>query len=147
MFLLQQRNTTFCRKECQFLKNVNVKLPFAWRRKWQPTPVFLPGENSMDRGACRATVHGVTKCGIQLSVSLSPLLRMRWPHCSGALSKERDSMLCLLQDDNILKLWYARGKLFSYIKSKIISLIFLNVIHVWSFHCSFWHFSEHKEGG
>ena len=44
MFLLQQRNTTFCRKECQFLKNVIVKLPFAWRRKWQPTPVFLPGE-------------------------------------------------------------------------------------------------------
>ena len=34
------------------------KIP--WRRKWQPTPVFLPGE-SMDRGACWATVHGVTK--------------------------------------------------------------------------------------
>ena len=31
-----------------------------WRRAWQPTPVFLPGE-SMDRGAWQATVHGVTK--------------------------------------------------------------------------------------
>ena len=31
-----------------------------WWRKWQPTPVFLPGE-SMDRGALWATVHGVTK--------------------------------------------------------------------------------------
>ena len=31
-----------------------------WRREWQPTPVFLPGE-SMDRGAWRATVHGVHK--------------------------------------------------------------------------------------
>ena len=30
-----------------------------WRRKWQPTPVFLPGE-SRDRGAWRAAVHGVT---------------------------------------------------------------------------------------
>ena len=31
-----------------------------WGRKWQPTPVFLPGE-SMDRQAWWATVHGVTK--------------------------------------------------------------------------------------
>ena len=34
------------------------KIP--WRRKWQLTPVFCP-ESSMDRGAWRATVHGVTK--------------------------------------------------------------------------------------
>ena len=34
------------------------KIP--WRRAWQPTAVFLPGE-SMDRGAWWATVHGVTK--------------------------------------------------------------------------------------
>ena len=30
-----------------------------WRRKWQPTPVFLPGK-SHGRGAWRAAVHGVT---------------------------------------------------------------------------------------
>ena len=30
-------------------------------RKWQPTPVFLPGENPIDRGAWQATVHGVTR--------------------------------------------------------------------------------------
>ena len=29
-------------------------------RKWQPTPVFLPGK-SMDRGTWWATVHGVPK--------------------------------------------------------------------------------------
>ena len=33
---------------------------YIWRRKWQPTPVFLPGE-FMDRGAWWATVHGVAK--------------------------------------------------------------------------------------
>ena len=35
------------------------------RRKWQPTPVFLPGklENPMDRGAGRATGNGVVKSG------------------------------------------------------------------------------------
>ena len=37
-----------------------------WRRKWQPTPVFLPGE-STDRGAWRATVQGVAKSRTQLS--------------------------------------------------------------------------------
>ena len=33
------------------------KIPY--RRKWKPTPVFLPRE-SMVRGAWQATVHGVT---------------------------------------------------------------------------------------
>ena len=31
-----------------------------WRREWQPTPVFLPGE-FMGRAAWQAIVHGVTK--------------------------------------------------------------------------------------
>ena len=31
-----------------------------WRRKWQPTPVFLPGE-SQDRGAWWEAVYGVTQ--------------------------------------------------------------------------------------
>ena len=35
-----------------------------WRRKWQPTPVFLL-ENSMDRGAWWAIVHGVAKSWTQ----------------------------------------------------------------------------------
>jgi len=34
------------------------KIP--WRRKWQPTPVFLPGK-FQDSGAWWATVHRVTK--------------------------------------------------------------------------------------
>ena len=34
------------------------KIP--WRRKWQPTPVFLLG-NPMDRGAWQAVVPGVSK--------------------------------------------------------------------------------------
>ena len=31
-----------------------------WRRKWQPSLVFLP-ENPMDRAAWQTTVHGVVK--------------------------------------------------------------------------------------
>ena len=36
-----------------------------WRRKWQPTPVFL-SENPMDREAQWAPVHGITKSQTQL---------------------------------------------------------------------------------
>ena len=36
-----------------------------WRRKWQPTPVFLPGE-SQGRGAWRANVYGVTQSRTRL---------------------------------------------------------------------------------
>ena len=32
-----------------------------WRRAWQPTPVFLPGESHGQRGAWWATVHGVAE--------------------------------------------------------------------------------------
>ena len=36
-----------------------------WRRTWQPTPVFLPGE-SQGRGAWWAAVHGVERSRTQL---------------------------------------------------------------------------------
>ena len=37
-----------------------------WRRKWQPTPVFLPGE-SHGQGVWWAANHGVTKSQTQPS--------------------------------------------------------------------------------
>ena len=40
------------------------KIP--WRRKWQPTPVFLH-ENPMDRGAWWVTDHGITKSDTDLA--------------------------------------------------------------------------------
>ena len=36
-----------------------------WRRKWQPTPVFLPGE-SQGRGSLVAAVYGVTQSQTRL---------------------------------------------------------------------------------
>ena len=36
-----------------------------WRRKWQPTPVFLP-ENPGDGGAWWAAVYGVTQSRTRL---------------------------------------------------------------------------------
>ena len=41
------------------------KIP--WRREWQPTPVFLPGEFHGQRSLVGYIVHGVTKSQIQLS--------------------------------------------------------------------------------
>ena len=35
------------------------KIP--WRRAWQPTPVFLPGESHGQRSLVGYTVHGVTE--------------------------------------------------------------------------------------
>jgi len=40
------------------------KIP--WRRAWQPTPVFLPLENPMKRGARQAAVQWVAKSQTQL---------------------------------------------------------------------------------
>ena len=39
----------------------------TWSRKWQPTPVFLPGK-SMEREVWWATVHGVPKRWPRLSM-------------------------------------------------------------------------------
>jgi len=36
----------------------------SWRRKWQPTPVFLPGKS---HGWRNLVVHGVAKSWTQLS--------------------------------------------------------------------------------
>ena len=51
-----------------------------WRRKWQPTPVFLPGE-SQGRGAWWAAVYGVAQSRTRLkwlsSSRLSPLCHIQ----------------------------------------------------------------------
>ena len=49
-------------KRCRFYFWVGKIL---WRRKCQPTPVFLP-ENPMDRGAWQATVHRVAQSWTRL---------------------------------------------------------------------------------
>ena len=31
--------------ECKYINVLSSDTPTHWRRKWQPTPVFLPGES------------------------------------------------------------------------------------------------------
>ena len=42
------------------------KMP--WRRKGQPTPVFLPGKSHVDRGALWAIVMGLQRVGHNLAI-------------------------------------------------------------------------------
>ena len=43
----------------------------SWRRAWQPTPVFLPGESPWT-GAWQAAVHGVARVGHDLATTPPP---------------------------------------------------------------------------
>ena len=54
-----------------------------WRRKWQPTPVFLPGE-FQGRGAWWAAVYGVAQSRT----------RLRWLSSSGKVIHSAQSLLC-----------------------------------------------------
>ena len=49
------------KQETQEMRVWSLGQKIPWRKKWQPTPVFLPGESHRQRGAWRATVHGVTE--------------------------------------------------------------------------------------
>ena len=45
---------------CDWATSLSLFTFMHWRRKWQPTPVFLPGE-SQGRGSLVAAVYGVTQ--------------------------------------------------------------------------------------
>ena len=67
--------------------------PFMhWRRKWQPTPVFLPGE-SQGRGAWWAAVYGVAQSRTWLKRLSSSSTRMGFP---GGTSGKEPTCLCRL---------------------------------------------------
>ena len=51
--------TCQCRRHKRYRFNSSVRKNLC-RRKWQPTPAFLPGK-SLDRGVWWATVYGVAK--------------------------------------------------------------------------------------
>ena len=59
---------------------------FPWRRKWQPTPVFLPGE-SHGRRSLVGYIHGVAKSRTQLSNLALSIMGIYWDSCSHFLTK------------------------------------------------------------
>ena len=67
-----------------------------WRRKWQPTPVFLPGE-SQGWGAWWAAVYGVTQSRTRLKwLSIAVSISISWRgffHCLCVCVCERERTL------------------------------------------------------
>ena len=56
-----------------------------WRRKWQPTPVFLPGKFHRQR-CWRATVHGVTKSQTRPNTHRVPQSQQDWDYAARLLT-------------------------------------------------------------
>ena len=53
------------RVEHDWATSLSLFTSMHWRRKWQPTPVFLPGE-SQGQGSLVASVYGVTQSRTRL---------------------------------------------------------------------------------
>jgi len=64
-----------------------------WRRQWQPTPVFLPGE-SQGRGAWWASVYGVTQSRTRLRW-LSSSSKHAWHLFISSFGTSWRALLCL----------------------------------------------------
>ena len=88
-----------------------------WRRKWQPTPVFLPGE-SQGRGSLVAAVCGVTQSRTQL----------KW-----LSSSSRFVLAFLLQSKHLLISWLQSLSTvileLEKIKSTAVSIVYPSVCH------------------
>ena len=98
------------------------KIP--WRRKWQPTPVFLPGK-SMDRGAWLATVHAVTKSWTWLSMSIN----YKQPRVAASVKREISPLFHLL--------WFSYcGPLHRFLF--VCFFFFVIVLFVFCPHCTIW---------
>ena len=67
------------------------KIP--WRKKWQPTPVFLTGESWQDRGAWQAAAHGVAKSWTQPSIWALHIFSV-YPFFFGGV--ERVEIMCFI---------------------------------------------------
>ena len=63
--------------------SIKVKDKVTWRRKWQPTPVFLPGESHGQRSLVGYSPWGrkeldMTECACKVASLSNPPLQMEW---------------------------------------------------------------------
>ena len=59
----QKKDVTFQTEPINNSWHLNPAVSYAWRRKWQPTPVFLPGES---QGLGSLAVYGVAQSRTRL---------------------------------------------------------------------------------
>ena len=82
------------------------KIP--WRRAWQPTPIFLPGESHGQRSLVGCTIHRVTESDTTEATWHACKATTRWPHssCSScplslALSQDISSLFLVPTERNL----------------------------------------------
>ena len=102
-----------------------------WRRKWQPTPVFLPGE-SQGWGSLVATVYGVTQSWT----------RLKWLSSSSSSSSNLPPML--MQDFTLTLSNPLLKRVGRFIIGKVAfslqGLLCLNVPDIWLWFRATWLF-------
>ena len=57
---ISSKESAYNARDAEEVSSIPESERFPWRRDWQPTPVFLPGESHGQRSLA-ATVHTVTK--------------------------------------------------------------------------------------
>ena len=57
----ETRNKRYKQKTNNKVEDLNHNMPIIWRRKWQPTPVFLPGESQGQRSLVGGCLWGRTE--------------------------------------------------------------------------------------
>ena len=80
--LLSGKESSYQCRRCRRLGFDPWVRKIPWRREWQPTPIFLPGE-SMDRGTWRAIVYEVEKVWHNRAQLLMDHRRRQINHHSG----------------------------------------------------------------
>ena len=73
------------------------KIP--WRRKWQPTPVSLPGKSHRQKSLVGYS-HGITKVGHDLMTKPLPPLQMEGPWIQFLVSGLESHMPCAAKKKN-----------------------------------------------
>ena len=86
----RQESDTTERLRTDWATSLSLLTCMHWRRKWQPTPVFLPGE-SQGRGAWWAAVYGVAQSRTRLKRLSSSSSTDEDTGRSGKLTDQADS--------------------------------------------------------
>ena len=109
-----------------------------WRRKWQPTPVFLPRE-SQDRRAWWAAVYGVTQSRTQL----------KWLSGSSSRKSLIANLKWTIQDKKLLEQSHLKyiliGKILVDWVHQLIKICLITIRILQKAHLPTWHNSGKKQ--
>ena len=101
-----------------------------WRRKWQPTPVFLPGE-SQGQGACWAAIYGVPQSRTRLkrlssssSIDLLHMFVSIWMEAEWLNISRKYTLLIKENTVSLANIYYFKNSWFVFIKLTILAFYY-----------------------